>query len=59
MGQQMSSKAGTMPLILIAGHGDIAMAVRAIKAGAFDFIEKQFDNEILLESIRKAIESGK
>jgi two-component system response regulator FixJ len=46
----------TVPLILITGHGDIAMAVSAIKAGAFDFIEKPFDNSVLLESIGRAIE---
>jgi two-component system response regulator FixJ len=42
------------PLILITGHGDIAMAVRAIKAGAFEFIEKPFDHEVLLEAISRA-----
>ena len=46
----------TAPLILITGHGDIAMAVKAIKAGAFDFIEKPFDNETLMESISTAID---
>jgi two-component system response regulator FixJ len=45
------------PLVLITGHGDIAMAVRAIKAGAFDFLEKPFDNEVLLDAIRRAIAS--
>jgi two-component system response regulator FixJ len=44
----------TTPLILITGHGDIAMAVRAIKAGAFEFIEKPFDHDALLEAIRRA-----
>jgi two-component system response regulator FixJ len=47
----------TAPLILITGHGDIAMAVRAIKAGAFEFIEKPFDHVVLLEAIRRAIAS--
>ena len=45
------------PLILMTGHGDIAMAVQAIKAGAFDFIEKPFDNEVLLDAIRRAVAS--
>ena len=44
-------------MILITGHGDIAMAVRAIKAGAFEFIEKPFDNEVLLDAIRRAVAS--
>jgi two-component system response regulator FixJ len=43
------------PLILITGHGDIAMAVSAIKDGAFDFIEKPYDAEHLINSIRKAL----
>lgn len=45
------------PLILITGHGDIAMAVRAIKAGAFEFLEKPFDHEVLLDAIHRAIAS--
>ena len=44
------------PIILITGHGDIDMAVSAIKIGAFDFIEKPFDETRLLVSIRKAVE---
>jgi two-component system response regulator FixJ len=42
----------TTPIILITGHGDIDMAVAAIKLGAADFIEKPFDEKRLLESIR-------
>src|SRR5215471_9164271 len=44
------------PIILITGHGDIDMAVSAIKIGAFDFIEKPFDEARLLASIRNAVE---
>lgn len=44
-----------IPVILITGHGDIAMAVRAMKAGALDFIEKPFHDEDLLRSIRQAL----
>jgi two-component system response regulator FixJ len=47
------------PIILITGHGDIDMAVSAIKRGAFDFIEKPFDEIRLLESVNKAISHGK
>ena len=46
----------TAPVILITGHGDVDMAVAAIKVGAFDFIEKPFDEARLLASIRNAIE---
>ena len=44
-----------VPVILITGHGDIAMAVTAIKDGAADFIEKPFDDERLVESLAKAM----
>jgi two-component system response regulator FixJ len=42
------------PIVLITGHGDIDMAVAAIKSGAFDFIEKPFDEARLLASVRSA-----
>ena len=45
-----------VPIILITGHGDVDMAVSAIKSGAFDFIEKPFDEARLLASIRNAVE---
>jgi two-component system response regulator FixJ len=47
------------PIILITGHGDIDMAVSAIKVGAFDFIEKPFDEARLLASIRNAVEKSR
>ena len=46
-------------IILITGHGDIDMAVSAIKIGAFDFIEKPFDEARLLASIRNAVEKSR
>jgi two-component system response regulator FixJ len=54
---ELRARAVGAPLILITGHGEIAMAVRAIKAGAFEFIEKPFDNEVLLDAINRAIAS--
>lgn len=57
--QELRKQDATVPVILITGHGHIAMAVKAIKDGAFDFIEKPFDEERLIESINAAIEHGK
>lgn len=54
---RLKSDGSTAPIILITGHGDVDMAVAAIKVGAFDFIEKPFDEARLLASIRNAIES--
>jgi two-component system response regulator TtrR len=46
-----------VPVIFITGHGDIPMAVDAMRKGAFDFIEKPFDDEQLLSQVRAALES--
>ena len=45
-----------VPIIFITGHGDIPMAVDAMRKGAFDFIEKPFDDEQLLARVREALE---
>jgi FixJ family two-component response regulator len=45
-----------MPIIFITGHGDVPMTVRAMKAGAVEFLTKPFDDEALLSAIRNAIE---
>lgn len=44
-----------LPVVVITGHGDVAMAVRAMKAGAVDFVEKPFSEEAILESVRLAL----
>ena len=50
----LTSKIKT-PIIFLTGHGDIPIAVRAVKAGAVEFLPKPFDDEYLLETIRSAI----
>ena len=47
-----------IPIIFLTGHGDIPMSVRAIKAGALEFLTKPFDPEILLSSIKEAMLTG-
>ena len=42
------------PVVLLTGYGDIKMAVQAIKSGAFDFIEKPYDDETILAAVRRA-----
>ncbi|WP_407114351.1 response regulator FixJ [Bradyrhizobium sp. LMG 9283] len=45
------------PVVLITGHGDVSLAVEAMKAGAVDFIEKPFEEEVLLRAINSALEA--
>ena len=48
-----------MPIIFITGHGDVPMTVRAMKAGAVEFLTKPFSDEVLLSAIRNAIDRSR
>jgi len=53
--EYLAEKSIHIPAVIITGHGDVPMAVRAMKSGAIDFIEKPFNDEALLDAIRRAI----
>ena len=53
---QCRERAPDVPVILVTGHGDISMAVQAMRDGAYDFIEKPFASERLIETVRRALE---
>jgi FixJ family two-component response regulator len=53
--EALADKDHRMPIVFITGHGDISMSVKAMKAGAADFITKPFDVESLLEAVERAL----
>lgn len=56
--RELKKRASPLPVIVMTGHGDVSLAVEAMKLGAFDFIEKPFDDEILLSSVKNALGRG-
>ena len=53
--ERLSRESLHPPIVMITGHGDVPMAVRAVQAGANDFIEKPFRDQVLLDSVHRAI----
>ncbi|MGL5390270.1 MAG: sigma-54-dependent transcriptional regulator, partial [Shewanella sp.] len=54
--QQIHQRDADLPVVLLTGVGDIAMAVNALKQGAYDFLEKPFNNEHILDVVKRALE---
>ncbi len=57
--QRLNEQRAEIPMIFITGHGDVPMAVNAMKAGAADFIQKPFRDQDLIDRIHKALERDK
>jgi FixJ family two-component response regulator len=53
--RELADSDATLPIIFLTGHGDIPMSVRAMKAGAVEFLTKPFREQDLLDAIRSAI----
>jgi FixJ family two-component response regulator len=54
--EELIKKHLNLPIVFITGHGDIAMSVKAMKKGAYDFLTKPFNDEIFLNTVKNAIE---
>lgn len=57
--RELKARGIGMPVVVMTGHGDIPLAVEAMKAGVRDFIEKPFDDEHLLRCLREALEAAR
>lgn len=53
--ERLNQRDIALPVIIVTGHADVPMATRAMKAGAFDFIEKPYNDQLMLETVQNAI----
>ena len=56
--EELRRRNNPIPVIMMTGHGDVPMAVRAMKAGAIDFVLKPFNDQLLLEQIQKCLKQS-
>jgi two-component system response regulator FixJ len=57
--EKLKEQGSALPVILMTGHGDVPLAVRAMKTGAIDFLEKPFEDSELIESVRRGLEHAR
>jgi FixJ family two-component response regulator len=57
--QQLNLRGAVIPVIFITGHGDIPMAVEAMQQGAFDFLQKPFRDQDLIDRVQRALEKDR
>ncbi|MET4025107.1 FixJ family two-component response regulator [Marinobacter sp. MBR-99] len=55
--EELQKRGLEIPIIFVSGHADVPIVVRAFKSGAFDFIEKPFNEQLLLDSVQQALQS--
>jgi two-component system response regulator FixJ len=56
--RRLQARGVTLPVVVMTGHGDVELAVEAMKAGVVDFLEKPFDDEVFLRAVQGALNAG-